>query len=157
MKTPKTARFWGFSRSPAVFLAVVLAVACSPGQARPDTAAVQLGHEFVLAGGQSAVIDGSAVDTAPLRLKFDRVLDDSRCPKRVSCVWTGAARIAVIATPDGQQSTTLEFNTNPAPGQTHLIETVGGYTVELRSLDPYPETPGTIPLPDYRATMLVAR
>lgn len=138
-------------------LAVVIAVGCSPGQARPDTASAQLGHEFVLAGGQSAVIDGSAVDTAPLRLKFERVLDDSRCPKRVSCVWTGAAHIAVIATLDGQQPTTLEFNTNPAPGQTHLTEAVGGYTVELRSLDPYPETPGTIGLEDYRATMLVVR
>ncbi len=135
-----------------IFLAVALAVACAPGQARPDTAAVQLGHEFVLAGGQDAVVDG-----AGLRLKFDRVLDDSRCPKRVSCVWTGAARIAVTVTPDGRQPATLEFNTNPAPGQTHLTETVGGFTVELRSLDPYPETPGTIPLPDYRATMLVTR
>lgn len=151
MRTPKTTRFWGFSRFPVVFVAVALAVACSPGQARPDTAAVQLGHEFVLAGGQDAVVD------AGLRLKFDRVLDDSRCPKRVSCVWTGAARIAVTVTPDGRQPATLEFNTNPAPGQTHLTETVGGFTVELRSLDPYPETPGTIPLPDYRATMLVTR
>ena len=151
MKTPKTTRFWGFSR-PLVVLGVALAVGCSPGQARPDTAAAQLGHEFVLGGGQDAVVEGTG-----LRLKFDRVLDDSRCPKRVSCVWTGAARIAVIATPDGQQPTTLEFDTNPAPGQTHMIEKVGGYTVELRSLDPYPETPGTIPLQDYRATMLVGR
>lgn len=39
--------------------------------------------------------------------------------------WTGAAHIAVIATLDGQQPTTLEFNTNPAPGQTHLTEAVG--------------------------------
>ena len=85
--------------------------------------------EFVLAGGQDAVVDG-----AGLRLKFDRVLDDSRCPKRVSCVWTGAARIAVTVTPDGRQPATLEFNTNPAPGQTHLTETVGGFTVELRSV-----------------------
>lgn len=151
MKTPKTTRFWGFSRF-LVVPAVALAVACTPGQARPDTATAQLGHEFVLAGGQDAMVDG-----AGLRLKFDRVLDDSRCPKRVSCVWTGAARIAVVVTPDGQQPTTLEFDTNPAPGQTHLTDTVGGYTVELRSLDPYPETPGTIALPDYRATMLVAR
>ena len=152
MTAPEATRFRGLSRSSAVFLGVAFALACSPGQARPDTAAVQLDHEFVLAGGQDALVDG-----AGLRLKFDRVLDDSRCPKRVSCVWTGAARIAVIATPDGQQPTTLEFNTNPAPGQTHLTETVGGYTVELRSLDPYPETPGTIALPDYRATLLVAR
>lgn len=152
MKTPKTTRFWGFSRFLVVVLGAVIAVGCSPGQARPDTESAQLGHEFVLGGGQEAVLDG-----AGLRLKFDRVLDDSRCPKRVSCVWTGAAHIAMIATPDGQPPTTLEFNTNPAPGQTHLTETVGGYTVELRSLDPYPETPGTIPLPDYRATMLVVR
>lgn len=151
MKTPKTTRFWGFSRF-LVVPGVALAVACTPGQARPDNATAQLGHEFVLAGGQDAMVDG-----AGLRLKFDRVLDDSRCPKRVSCVWTGAARIAVVVTPDGQQPTTLEFDTNPAPGQTHLTDTVGGYTVELRSLDPYPETPGTIALPDYRATMQVAR
>lgn len=150
MKTPKTTRFWGFSRLFVVLGVVALAIGCSPGQARPDTTSAQLGHDFVLAGGQDAVVDGTG-----LRLKFDRVLDDSRCPKRVSCVWTGAAHIAVIATPDGQQSTTLEFNTNPAPKQTHMTESVAGYTVELRSLDPYPETPGTIPLPDYRATLLV--
>jgi len=151
VKTPKTTRFWGFSRF-LVVPGVALAVACTPGQAQPDTATAQLGHEFVLAGGQDAMVDG-----AGLRLKFERVLDDSRCPKRVSCVWTGAARIAVVVTPDGQQPTTLEFDTNPAPGQTHLTDTVGGYIVELRSLDPYPETPGTIALTDYRATMLVAR
>lgn len=152
MTALETARFQGLSRFLVVAAGAALAVGCTPGQARPDTAAAQLGHEFVLAGGQDALVDG-----AGLRLKFDRVLDDSRCPKRVSCVWTGAARITVIATPDGAQPTTLEFNTNPAPGQTHLAETVGGFTVELRSLDPYPETPGTIALPDYRATLLVAR
>jgi len=152
VKTPKTTRFWGFSRLWIVVLGAAIAVGCSPGEARPDTTTAQLGHEFVLGGGQQAVVDG-----AGMRLKFDRVLDDSRCPKRVSCVWTGAAHVAMIVTPDGQPPTTIEFDTNPAPGQTHMTGTAGGYTVELRALEPYPETPGTIPLQDYRATILVVR
>ena len=50
----------------------------------------------------------------------------------------------------------VEFNTNPAPGQAKLTNEVGDYTVELKSLDPYPKTPDDSPaLTDYSATLLV--
>jgi hypothetical protein len=32
---------------------------------------------------------------------------------------------------------------------------VGPYTVELKALDPYPETPEPIPFEDYRSTLVV--
>jgi hypothetical protein len=52
----------------------------------------------------------------------------------------------------------MEFNTNPAPGQTRQTTEVGAYTVELKSLDPYPQTPDdATALEDYSATLLVRK
>ena len=51
--------------------------------------------------------------------------------------------------------TTVEFNTNPAPGQTVKVADVGPYSIELQSLDPYPQTPDAIAFKDYRATLVV--
>ena len=103
--------------------------------------------------GQEATISG-----ADLRLRFTDVMEDSRCPKQVECVWTGQARIAVVAAQAQGEPTTMEFNTNPAPGQTRQTVEVGDYTVELKSLDPYPQTPDdATALADYSATLLVRK
>jgi len=91
-----------------------------------------------------------------LRLRFADVLEDSRCPTEVECFWTGQARIAIEVQPDGSGPTAVQFNTNPAPGQTVNTATVGRYTIELRSLDPYPQTPDDpIRFESYRATLMV--
>src|SRR3954471_18664758 len=94
--------------------ACLLAVGCQTAPAAPPhPAPFQLGETFSLAGGQDAIIVGEE-----LRLKFDGVLTDSRCPSQVECFWTGEARIAVLAQPRDQEQVTVEFNTNPAPGLT---------------------------------------
>jgi hypothetical protein len=51
----------------------------------------------------------------------------------------------------------VESNTNPAPGQTVKVAEVGPYSIELLSLDPYPQTPDAIAFEDYRATLAVRR
>ena len=74
----------------------------------------------------------------------------------MNCFWTGQARIAIAVQPDRSGSTRVEFNTNPAPGQTVKAATVGQYSIGLQSLDPYPQTPEhPIPFEDYRATLVV--
>ncbi|WP_234809718.1 hypothetical protein [Mycolicibacterium tusciae] len=60
-------------------------------------------------------------------------MENSRCPTDVECFWTGQARITVDAEPDQNAPASLEFNTNPAPGQGTLTNDVGGYAIELRS------------------------
>jgi hypothetical protein len=121
-------------------------------QARADVPEVSLNGPFPLSGGQEVLIPGEK-----LRLRFTDVLEDSRCPTRVECFWTGQARIAIEVLPDGAGPTTVEFNTNPAPEQTVKAATVGAYSIELQSLDPYPQMPDDpIAFEDYRAT-LVAR
>jgi len=129
-------------------------VGCGSGRkAEADPIEFTLGKEFALGGGQDAVISGQN-----LRLRFTDVLEDSRCPTEVECFWTGQARIAVVAEPVGSPSTTVNFNTNPAPGQNMQTSRVADYTITLKSLDPYPRTPDDpISLEDYRATLLVVK
>jgi hypothetical protein len=121
--------------------------------ARADVPAFNLNDAFTLAGGQEGL---SASEK--LLLRFADVLEDSRCPTQVECFWTGQARIAIAVQPEGSAPTTIEFNTNPAPGQTVKVADVGQYAIELQSLDPYPQTPDDpIPFEDYRATLVVRK
>jgi hypothetical protein len=92
-----------------------------------------------------------------LRLRFTEVLEDSRCPTRVDCVWTGQARIAVLVQPAGRDPEAVEFTTSPAPSQNKDTVAVHGYTIWLKSLDPYPETTAAIPFEQYRATLSVRK
>jgi hypothetical protein len=125
---------------------------CHVGEpARADAPEFSLNEPFALGGGQDALIRSEK-----LRLRFTDVLEDSRCPTRVQCFWTGQARIALEVQPERGAPTTVEFNTNPAPGQTDASATVGAYGVELQSLDPYPQSPDDpISFEDYRATLVV--
>jgi hypothetical protein len=126
---------------------------CQSNAAQADPIESGLGQEFVLHGGQEVAIRGT-----DLRLLFTDVREDSRCPAQVECFWTGQARIAIDAQQGQGATTTLEFNTNPAPGQGVLTVPVGDYTVELKKLDPYPQTPDdTTALTDYSATLLVRK
>jgi hypothetical protein len=119
--------------------------------ARADVPEFNPNEAFTLAGGQEGLIPSEK-----LRLRFTEVLEDSRCPTQVECFWTGQARIAITVHPEGSGSTTVEFNTNPAPGQTVKLADVGQYSIELQSLDPYPQTPDDpIAFDDYRATLMV--
>ena len=141
-------------RWPVVAILAVALMGCQVSRkAGADPVEFALGQEFALSGGQEATINGEN-----LHLRFADVLEDSRCPTEVECFWTGQARIAVAVEPAGRAATTADFNTNPAPGQTVQSVEVDGYTVELKSLDPYPRTPDDgIALEDYKATLLVRR
>jgi hypothetical protein len=136
---------------PLVVLIGLALMSCR-ATARADDLEFGLDQPFTLAGGQ-----GGLISTEKLRVEFTDVLEDSRCPTQVECFWTGQARVAIAVQPDGSAPTTVEFNTNPAPGQTVKEATVGPYSVELQSLDPYPQSPEPIAFEDYRATLLVRK
>lgn len=127
-------------------------VGCQSRQAAAAPAEYNLNEVFAIGGGQQASIRGENVS-----LRFTDVLEDSRCPTAVDCVWMGQARIAVEVQPQGSAPTKTEFNTNAAPGQTMQTATVGVYTIELQSLDPYPETTEPIAFEEYLATLLVTK
>ncbi|WP_284224346.1 hypothetical protein [Mycobacterium antarcticum] len=128
-------------------------VGCQADHASADPVSFHLNQPFALGGGREASDAGDDV-----RVRFSDVLEDSRCPERVECFWTGQARVAIAVQPHGREPTTLEFNTNPAPGQTVSTGRAGDYTVTMQSLEPYPQTPDDpIPLPEYRVTLTVTK
>ena len=140
-------------RLPVVLSAVALTGCQVALTAEADPIEHRLDEPFALEGGHQAIIRGE-----DLRLRFTEVLEDSRCPTQVQCVWTGQARIAVLVERAGGEPTTTEFNTNPAPGQNVQTARVDQYTIALLALDPYPQTPDdSIALEDYRATLAVRR
>lgn len=67
---------------------------------------------------------GEEAEVAPrTKLRFDRIVSDSRCPVGVQCVWAGEVRIALsLSAPGGSQSVELSEKDNTAKLQSFDIE-----------------------------------
>jgi hypothetical protein len=116
----------------------------SPPRASPGVAS--LGQPFVLHMGDSAVLEGG------IRLMFASVMEDSRCPTDVQCVWEGNAEIAIEVGTADEPAVRLSLNTNPGFA---TEATFRSYTISLIDLQPYPSTaPKTVE--PYRASLVVS-
>ena len=109
---------------------------------------VPIDKEFSLGIGQTASIDGDK-----LVIKFKAVLEDSRCPVNVVCVWAGNGKVEFeILDIDGKNKTVI-LNTEEEPRAT----TLKGHKLKLISLSPpridgVPISPG-----DYSVMLRVER
>jgi hypothetical protein len=130
---------------------VLLMVACRQaapslaGGSHHPTSVVLIDHEFALPAGATARLENS-----PLTVTFLRVEEDSRCPRGVTCVWAGNARVAVeISVGDGAPET-LALNTLVNP-QSHEVR---GFMLRLMSVS---ERPADSTATGYRATFRLSR
>ena len=119
-------------------------VACSGGPTQPDR--VPAGQPFDLRVGDSALT------TDDLRVQFDTVRSDSRCPMDALCVRAGEAVIAITLSLPGEAAVGRELETVPAKAQT----TFSRFTITLSSLAPYPRSDRQIQPNDYIATFIVS-
>lgn len=80
-------------------------------------------------------------------LKFDiAVINDSRCPSDVVCIWQGEAVVKIeVKSP---QSGIIELSTYD-----NLKDTVGLYSFELIDVSPYPVSTRVIKPKDYKVTL----
>jgi hypothetical protein len=88
-----------------------------------------------------------------LILRMDTVLNDSRCPSNVQCVWEGNAEVRFLFTVDSFQ-TDFALNTNGGM-QFNSDTVIGGYSIKLLDLSPYPEDPGEILQVEYFSKVVV--
>ncbi|KTB47660.1 hypothetical protein [Dehalogenimonas alkenigignens] len=123
---------------------LVVAVAAGCGGLSPA-----LGEKFTLKAGQSAVIEGE-----DLKIRFDAVESDSRCPSDVVCVRAGEAVIRVTATQAGQNATL----TMVEEGLTSGLNVVDykNYHIEFR-LTPYPVSTVELKQGDYRLELKITK
>jgi hypothetical protein len=89
---------------------------------------------------------------------FVRVIEDSRCPKQVTCIWQGAAKIrltlAIKVHGEQQPMRALEISTAPESAASAIHE---GYRIELLGVSPYPDAAIRRESLDYTADLRVSR
>ena len=127
-------------------LVLMTGVACGAALVAPTSS--KLEERVTLKIGQSALIEGEA-----LRVEFVEVLEDSRCPVGVTCVWEGDA-IARFIVEKNKERAELDLHTHPTlTGEgTHA-----GYIVRLVELAPVPQSDRPIQPEDYVATIVVTK
>ena len=129
---------------PFVFLA-----ACASGGVE-SPAAPSVNEEFTLAPGQTAEVKGTSI-----RVTFETVRDDSRCPTDVTCIWEGDATV-VLMVKDGTDEATRELHTHGS-GERSREAPSGEHTLTRVKLDPAPNSTRPIEASAYRATLRVSR
>ena len=104
---------------------VSLVVACST-----NTASVSLGQPFELAPGAEATVAETG-----LHIGFKRVLEDSRCPAQVTCIWAGRVTVELEAQAPNEAAETFALASCCAPTdpKQHLY---AGQTIDLLGITP---------------------
>lgn len=142
-----------FARAEPVTLTAGEPVATGPDSAnrahtmRYPRIAAELDRPFVLALGQTANLAAEH-----LTIVFSRVVEDSRCPTDVECVWAGNAKIELRLAGSNAKPASLYLNTMLSP----RTAAYGDYQLSLLSLQPYPSAKFGPPK-TYSATLLVQR
>ena len=127
----------------AALLLIFASIAAQPGER-----VIVLDQEFKLKIGESAKAPRDG-----LKVHFDSVSEDSRCPKGVTCVWAGNAKILLKVETDTEKRANVELNTNINPKTSRYLE----YELSLKELKPYPESNATIKSSDYEVTLTVRK
>jgi hypothetical protein len=123
-------------------IAIIVVIAAAAGAAEPG-----LGRPFDLKPAEAVTIEG-------LRITFEGVAEDSRCPAGAQCVWAGdaAATFTLEKPPSAARQHTLHTN-----GRFERQTDVDAFVVRLEGVKPYPKEGLTISPDDYRATLIVTR
>lgn len=129
-------------------LGVLALTACAVvGTNAPQTKTVDVGSDFELSPGQTAVVEGGA-----LTVSFVKVNEDSRCPINAVCVWQGNVATALLLGATAGEKTPVTLHTTLTP---HAARS-GSYTIALTGIQPAKKQ-GNIPQADYVATFRVTR
>lgn len=117
--------------------------------------ATMLNTQFQLEFGEEKTLELGLLDTNSLVVEFIEVTEDSRCPANVTCIWAGQAKVVVaLSTSDGTDLGQHELLLGPFMVDQEAV-TIGEYTINLVTLDPYPGTVEVINEADYTATLIV--
>jgi len=131
----------------AFFIMVVVAILLAGCAGTTGEVKAQLGKEFSLSLGQTAVISGEN-----LEITFEEVLEDSRCPKGVVCIWAGRVRCLVQITKN-DSSEKVEL-TEPGNNDQYSSETFKIYQFAFNVI-PYPDIDKEIEESEYRMLMTI--
>lgn len=74
-----------------------------------------------------------------LSIKYNGIIEDSRCPEGMTCVWAGVAVTELeVMTPSSRPRTIQLATTEMESRGLKKSETVYGYDISLKTVSPYP-------------------
>lgn len=120
--------------------------ACTSSLTASSPLTVHVGQEFALAPGKSAVAEGT-----DLRVTFETVVSDSRCPADAVCIQAGEAVVALRIV-EGPATSRHELSTGREEAREALTD---AHRVRLERVEPYPYSGRRIEAADYRAILRI--
>lgn len=129
-----------------IIILILPLVAC--GNASTEVYA-NLGEEFSLSIGQTANIKGQA-----LQITFEDVIEDSRCPSDVTCIWAGRVS-CIIKLAEGSSQYRMVLTELGLNAQ-YASETYREYQLAFH-VRPYPEAGQSIRRDEYRLQLVVSK
>ena len=109
---------------------------------------IRLGQEFELKINQEAAIEGEG-----LAVVFESVVEDSRCPEGVDCIWSGNAKIRIRSSKQKHAPAPIELNTNVEPKSSSYLD----YEIKLVALKPRPKADKPVQSNEFKATLIITK
>jgi hypothetical protein len=107
---------------------------------------IELNRQFDLRFNEAAVIKSEH-----LAIRFSSVVQDSRCPKSVTCIAAGNATIELELGTSKEKASLVKLGTDQDSKETSYQK----YKLKLIEINPYPASPGRIESNQYIATLLI--
>lgn len=88
---------------------------------------------------------GETVAIDEIIVEFVEILEDSRCPTTVECIWAGRVRVKVLVTTKGENTMEKEliFGTiRPGESRDKTLCEQTNFNIQGVQVMPYPEKPG---------------
>lgn len=110
----------------------------------------KLDEEFELKFGETFSIESEG-----LKIQFNKVTEDSRCPTNVQCVWAGQVEILLLITKNKLSRGYHALSIGAGSGDSAL-KVIDEYSVKLIRVEPYPQSGKKIEFSDYVATLVIS-
>lgn len=131
---------------------LLLATACDTKKAQDDDTndynTVQFDAPFKMTQKK-----GVKFENDDLKILFNTVSEDSRCPEGTTCVWEGEVKVKLtIKSKSGSEQVEI---VRKGKQQENAIHKIGAHTIYLMAVNPYPKSEQKIAQEDYKITMVV--
>jgi len=130
------------------FFAFIALFSPSFAQQSRKAEVIRLGQEFDLKINQEAMVEGEG-----LAVVFESVLEDSRCPEGVDCIWSGNAKIKVRLSKQKHAPAPIELNTSVESKSSSYLD----YEIKLVALKPRPKADKPVQTNEYKATLIITK
>jgi len=101
---------------------------------------------------------GAQVKVADIEIRFIEVLEDSRCPKDVNCVWAGEAKVVIELYEDNkflEKKTIIITPTSYLHEKLPIVFSSKDSQISLFNLQPYPNFRTPIKKEDYYLQLII--